>query len=187
MPTTLETTATQTPDITVTTAGQGRGSGQAFATAFQFLRSHSDGRYSDRTLMTVARWEQRADQIERGLLTPEAYADVFSAATPVTYDEDTEVKQGGTLATAVCLPSSDGMSVRVVLATTHNARRQGLASTLLDRIHARYVNPYFYVGNANIAGQQFLLSKGLMPQRMNASGAILFARSVIYDDELVAR
>lgn len=186
MPSTLETAPSPTPNIDVIHAGQ-PGSAQAFAAAFQFLRTHSDGRYSDRTLMTVGRWETRAAEVERGTFTPETLPDIYTASTTVTYDEDTEVKQGGTLATAVCLPTGDGSTVRTVVATTPSARRQGLASRLVERIHMRWVNPHFWVGNGNRDGQRFLLSCGLLPQRMNGSGAILFARTTPSDDELVAR
>lgn len=174
-----------TPTHEVIYAGRA-GSPQAFAAAFQFLRSHSDGRYSDRTLMSVARWEGRCVDIVSGARPhPESIPTVHTISTTVSYDEETEVKRGGNLATAVALPSDGGF--RIVMSVADSARRSGHGRELVTQLHRHYVNPLFWVGNSNVAGQCFLLHCGLYPQRMNGSGAVLFARSAPADEELVAR
>lgn len=180
----MPTATLDTPTLTVTPAGD-HGSPQAFAAAFQFLRSHSDGRYSDRTLMTVGRWEARSYSILDGRPAPDRVPAVLTLSTEVSYDEETEVKRGGTLACAVTLPSDGGF--RSVLSVASTARRQGYGTELLRRLTSMYLNPMFWVGNGNREGQSFLLSCGLHPQRMNGSGAVLYARHAPDEEELVAR
>lgn len=171
--------------LTRTYAGEA-GSPQAFASAFDFLQRHAQGRYSDRTLMSVSRWSFTSAEIleGRGQPSPGSRAAAYSIAKEVTYDEDTEVKHGGTVAMAVALPAEWG--AKVVIATAPNCRRQGFGTRILAHITAYTPYAHAWVGNGNIAGMQFLLNCGMRPLSMNRRQAVLFGVEDMPDEEGVA-
>lgn len=167
--------------------GQGDyGSPQAFTSAFEFLQRHGESRYSDRTLMSINRLAASSAAILDGSAP---YADrparVFICGSEVTYDEETEVKRGGTLAVAVCLPVEQGF--KVVMATAPEARRQRLATSLMDMVRRGTRGSTCWVGQNNIEGQQFLLSVGMFPLAMNNRNAVLYGWRQLEEDEGVAR
>lgn len=171
--------------LTRTMAGES-GSPQAFASAFDFLQRHAQGRYSDRTLMSVSRWSfTSAEMVEGRRQSPDRIAaSVHSIGKEVTYDEETEVKHGGTVAMAVCLPSEYG--AKVVIATAPDCRRQGYGRRILQRIQSTVPYAHAWVGNTNIAGMQFLLDAGMRPLSMNRRQAVLFGLEDMPDEEGVA-
>lgn len=162
------------------------GAAQAFASAFDFLQRNADGRYSDRTLMTVNRLATRSEDVRNGEMA-ERYPTpgVCSLAVAIEYDEETEVKRGGLRAVAVALPAEWGS--RLVIATARDVRGNGHARQLVDDMRCNYSNLHAWVGNTNIVGQQFLLSLGAFPVAMNSNRAIMFSWTYPDEDEGVAR
>lgn len=179
---------TLTTPVTLTRTIEGMpGSPQAFAAAFDFLRVSADGRYSDRTLMTISRLVNRCEDILNGL-EPERLgnsASVLSLTSAVHYDEDTEVKRGGTQSMAVVLPAQWGS--RLVLATTPDARRRGHAERLVREASQFHADLHTWVGHRNVNGQMFLLSLDMRPVAMNSTRALMYSWSTPDDDDGVAR
>lgn len=164
--------------------------GMASATnlAFSFLRGNAEGRYSDRTLMTINRMADRATAYQRD---PAAtYLDgilpmAFIIDKEASYDEDTEVKHGGAIAVAVTLPSESGS--RIVLAVNRNRRREGWGRKLMTLVVDYVSNPISWVGTGNVVGQHFLLEAGMRPRAMNSNGtSMLYSFGSIPESEGVA-
>lgn len=183
----LSGSTTQDDGVTLRRSLAGEpGSPQAFLAAFDFLQRNAEGRYSDRTLMTISRWSARSENIYAGTSDFDGPAPwVFAAAKEVTYDEDTEVKSGGTVALAVLLPAEWG--AKLVMAVHPDARRQGHGRRLM--MHARdYLSGiHAWVGNSNVVGQQFLLSTGMVPTSMNGRGSLLYSFGDMPEGDGVAR
>lgn len=162
------------------------GSPQAFLAAFDFLQRNAEGRYSDRTLMAISRWSSRSEDMLLDGVTPNGPMPwVFSLGKEVTYDEETEVKSGGTVALAVTLPAEWG--AKFVMAVHPDARRHGYGSRLINHAQDYVSGLHSWVGNTNIAGQQFLLSIGMTPTSMNGRGALLYSYGDIPESDGVAR
>lgn len=172
-------------NLSRTFAGES-GSPQAFQAAFDFLQRNANGRYSDRSLMAISRWGfYSSEMLDGERRSPSPTPCVFSLSREVTYDEDTEVKTGGTVAMAVTLPGGESGS-KLIIATAPDARRRGYASRLLT---AAQVIPYLHawVGQMNIVGQQFLLATGMHPIAMNRRQALMYAYDEMPEDEGVAQ
>jgi GNAT superfamily N-acetyltransferase len=146
---------------------------------------HAEGRYSDRTLMAISRWSQRSHDHILDDRYPENPARMFSISREVGYDEDTEVKSGGTIALAVTLPNEQGTN-KLVMAVSRDARREGYGRRLLERVSDYAHGVHAWVGNRNVCGQQFLLNVGMFPVSMNARQAVLYAFANLPEDEGVA-
>lgn len=162
------------------------GSPQALHAAFDFLQRNAEGRYSDRTLMAISRWSGRAESIVSGGVDSDGPLPwVFSLSKEVAYDEDTEVKSGGTVALAVTLPAEWG--AKLVMAVHPDGRRQGYGTRLMYHVKDYVSGVHAWVGNTNIVGQQFLLSIGMSPSSMNGRGALLYSFGDIPESDGVAR
>lgn len=187
-------TATRTVDlddglhITHLMAGQ-PGSPQAFQSAFDFLQRNAEGRYSDRSLMSVGRWSFRSTELlsqeDRPEVFPSPRPFVFSINREVSYDEETEVKLGGTAAVAVTLPAEWGS--KLVMAVHPDMRRTGQGRRLLNYAADYISGLHAWVGNSNVVGQQFLLALGLIPVSMNSRRSMLFSYGDVPEDDGVAR
>lgn len=170
--------------LTHTYAGE-RGSPQAFQAAFDFLQRNANGRYSDRTLMAISRWSFVSAELVEGTRQLDGPAPaVVSLSREVTYDEETEVKTGGTAALAVTLPSGEGS--KLIIATAPEARRNGYGSLLVREL--RYF-PFIHawVGATNTVGQQFLLANAMHPLAMNRRQAVMYGYDEMPDEDGVAR
>src|SRR5690348_15239089 len=71
-------------------------------TAFTFFRRHADRRYSSQSLMRLL---QMADMMDDEALRASDRPEMAVYSLPPSYDEETEVKTGGTLGCAVRLPN----------------------------------------------------------------------------------
>lgn len=135
----------------------------AMRTAFEFINKNSEGRYSDRTLMSISRWEKRlagktsderialftedADNTGAGMfLAPK----VIIAEKEFCYDEDTETKTGGVLGMLVMLPHSDDESYRAVLSVADGVRRRNIGKALANATQVMNTMPvHFFAGAGN--------------------------------------
>lgn len=163
------------------------GSPAAFMAAFDFFQRHANGRYSDRTLMALSRWSQFSTELVEGRprRTGEGIIPaVFSLAKEVTYDEDTEVKSGGTVGMAVTLPAEVG--AKLVLAVAPDMRRNGYGRALLEEAGGTVHHLHTWVSSMNRAAMQFLLSASMRPIAMNRRSAVMFAWDEMPDDSGVA-
>lgn len=144
--------------------------GSSLRMAFEFLRAHADGRYTDRTLMRVMRAQ---DNLLGGFTPPAASMPTITlAVSPFEYDEDTECKKGGTLGVAVTWESEGNKSL---LAVHRNTRRKGIGRALNVVVNGILRNPSYWVGRQNDDGQHFLLGLGMVPTAINGSGAVRYA------------
>lgn len=142
--------------------------GSALRSAFEFLRAHADGRYTDRTLMRVMRAQ---DNLLAGL-PPASMPTITLASSPFEYDEETECKKGGTLGVLVSWESEGNKSL---LAVHRNARRKGIGQAL-NIVGVNILgNLSYWVGRQNSEGQHFLLGLGMVVTGINGSGAVRYA------------
>jgi hypothetical protein len=106
---------------------------QALRAAPEFFRRQAEGRYSDTTIMNLSRtW----DLFNENQSAPELPT-VFIAEVPFSYDEETEVKRGGTVGMLVIFADKS------LLAVARTARRRGVANDDLEpgrllRVHQPY-------------------------------------------------
>jgi hypothetical protein len=138
---------------------------------FEFLRTHANGRYSDRTLMSIMR---AADRVQDDMAM--AYEPVIlTLSEPFSFDEETEVKRGGTAATAVVIPVGDE-GTRTCIAVAQNVRRRRYG-TLLAKAVVDLVDRHtsFWTGNRAREALLFGLNLGLVPESMNTSGSVELA------------
>lgn len=138
--------------------------------AFQFIRRNSANRYSNNSLMRLATAADETRDDRKPVITV--------ATSPMSFDEETEVKSGGTSGMLVTFP--DG---RALLAVAVSQRRQGIA-TRLFRHNSNWttITPHFWVHSTNAPAQQFLLSMGLAPTALNGSGAVRYGYAGIGDE-----
>lgn len=169
-----------TPTLTVAYAGETEATA-AFRRAFEFFQRHGEGRYSDRTLMSINRWAQRSEELRSSSPFTIPPADegrlpgVHMLASESSYDEVTEVKAGGVCAVAVTLPAGEGDGSRLVLAVAPESRRKGFGATLFrSAISYEGRSLHSWVGQGNVDGIKFLLDMGMFPQEMNRNNAICF-------------
>lgn len=139
--------------------------------AFNFFRLNADRRYSARSLMSL---QNAADAMDSAMAERRLVATpiVVKAYVPFEYDEDTEVKKGGTLAMGVLFPNENG---RVMLAVAEPARRQHLGRTVMQALRDHDYHAKAWVHRENTTAQMFLLSVGFMPVTFNSQGAIQYA------------
>lgn len=150
--------------------------------AFSFLRRHGNGRYSAGSLMKLLTAADRLDEATAGGFNVLA-SDVPMVATatvPYEYDEETEVKKGGTLACAIVLP--DG---RMMMAVNTNARRQKLGLALFHFVTGTgYVhgNPVVWIHQGNRDSAHFALAAGMQPREVNSRGAVAWSVDYIREE-----
>lgn len=154
------------------------GYGQHLRASFQFFRRHAQNRYSASTLMRLANaageFDDRTRQgTEDSPRTSSLLPVLTVASRPLSYDEDTEIKNGGTVGMMVTWP--DG---KALFAVVSGSRRQGIGRRIFAH-NSRYanVNPYFWVNTSNVPAQQFLLAMGLTPTGLNGNGAVRYGYS----------
>lgn len=140
--------------------------------AFSFIRQHGDGRYSSATTMRILSAAEQVEQSAAGARM-DHLPTLMTVESPMSYDEETEVKSGGLSALAVCWPHNDGKTVVAV----HRAHRRKKHGTLVVRaLQDTGVGPLaFWVAASNATAQHFLLDLGFMPTSLNGSGAVRYS------------
>jgi len=154
---------------------------------FSFMSANANGRYSDRTMMTLRRaadrWRDttiavRSTYIYEELASNPYMPYLFIAESPYSWDEETEIKRGGILGALVCLPNDEG-EYRGILAVAEASRRQGIGKSLLQRQQAwtGVLSMYAHQNNAN--AMRLAASVGMAPIQVNSStGAVQYGRAV---------
>lgn len=150
------------------------------ARLFPFMRSNANGAYSDVTMMRCVRAAE--DFQNRALFNDHQRSErlpllcVFTM--PYSYDELTEVKKGGTLGMVASWRD------KAIIAVHESCRRMNVGTTLYSNVvNALGHYPPMWAGRNNFAGQHFLLTQGLTPSAMNASGAIRYSRGEVLVDD----
>lgn len=152
--------------------------GQHITAAFRFFRNNHSGKYTDTTLMRLDRaaavYNARTGYDQSYL--QEHLPLLATAVLPFEYDEETEVKKGGTVGMMATWKD------KAILAVGVGYRRMNVGRTMFtSTINSTGVYPAMWVARTNHEGQHFLLSQGLSPSAMNGNGAIRFDRGS-YDD-----
>lgn len=154
------------------------GYGQHLRNSFQFFRRNANNRYSASTLMRLANaageFDDRTRQgTEASPRTSSLLPVLTVASRPLSYDEDTEVKSGGTVGMMVTWP--DG---KALFAVTAGSRRQGIGRRIFSHnSNWSGVTPYFWLSSTNFPAQQFLLAMQLTPTALNGNGAVRYGYS----------
>lgn len=151
--------------------------------AFTFFRRNADGRYSDRTIMQIGRTVDilndisRRPELERNLTLPQ----LVIADSEFSYDEETEVKQGGMFGV---LLNFDGQ--KAIIAVHKDHRRKGLGTLMMAKLRRSAMMNPMWVHRTNSGGQAFLLSNGYTPTAINFGGSMRFeyGDSVVEDGDL---
>lgn len=147
---------------------------QALRAAPEFFRRQAEWRYSDTTIMNLSRtW----DLFNENQSAPELPI-IFIAEVPFSYDEETEVKRGGTVGMLVIFADKS------LLAVARTARRRGVANTIWDQAdYYGFLNRMaFWIGRQNTVGHVFCLTHGLFPTAMNGQGAVRYSRMETSDE-----
>lgn len=148
----------------------------ALRRAFDFLRTQGNRKYTDRSLMSLAR---AADRIDGGIARQYEPVPVLLTA-PYSYDELTEIKSGGTIACMVFVPvdSDSRDAAKFMLAVRNNNRRKGIAAGLIEGM--RYVvigSVCTYVHQNNTPGVALLATAGMTPAAIDQFGVLRFQTS----------
>lgn len=130
--------------------------------AFQFLRTHADGRYTATSLINLLNASEGASGDRPTLHVLEA---------PSSYDEETEVKTGGMVGVAVKYTNG-----KTLLAVRAEHRRLRHGSLLLDAAARRGMAPNLWVHRENLGAIRFLAAADYSPQSMNSQGALNFGQ-----------
>lgn len=142
-------------------------------TAFDFFRRNAEGKYSDNTLMNLTR---AYDSIQYG--GDRSHLPFIALAeAPYEYDEETEVKRGGTLGMMVVWPD------KAILAVNRGGRRKGIGGTLFNRVRYTVGDFSMWIGKTNQTGHMFCLSQGMFPSAMNGQGAVRYMTGEESTDE----
>lgn len=146
---------------------------------FPFMRANANGAYSDITIMRCVRAAEDFQNLrhlnDQQRLEKLPWIGVF--VMPYSYDELTEIKNGGTVGMVAAWPD------KAIIAVHESCRRKNVGTALYNHIVSATGNyPVMWAGRQNIAGQHFLLSQGLTPSAMNAQGAIRYSRGETQDD-----
>jgi GNAT superfamily N-acetyltransferase len=172
----------ESAEVRLLNQGDGDQYGLALRQAFSFFRRHADGRYSNNTIMRILtaadRWDERVANDERTY--DNRLPNLAICVIPTTYDENTEVKNGGMVGVLV---SWEDDSKRAIMAVHKNYRRKSIGTSLFIRMRYSVLNANWWVGRHNQTGQQFLLSIGLFPTAFNTSGAIRYSAAHSDGDE----
>lgn len=140
--------------------------------AFNFISRCDNGRYSSRSKMKIQNAAIRAEAEQSPYdLDLDYYPIVMTLSKTPSFDEDTEVKTGGTAGVAVVWASDNG---RFLLATAPLCREKGVAATLLDEIQRHVPQAMTWVGQTNSEAQRVLLRRGFVPSALNSSGAVCY-------------
>lgn len=146
--------------------------GQHLRQAFAFFRVHADRRYSASSLLKLLQEADRIDNARNQGIVATDLPYTLSVNLPYEYDEETEVKSGGTLAMAVIFPGG-----RTMLAVNGGMRRNKLGASCVGFIDAYFgMDTQLWIHQQNIPGQQFALSRQMLPREVNRTGAVLYAR-----------
>lgn len=141
--------------------------------AFDFFRRNAEGKYSDNTLVNLTR---NHDSLQYGG-DRNHLPFIALAEAPYEYDEETEVKRGGTLGMMVVWPE------KTILAVNRGARRLAIGATLFHRVRYTIGDFSMWVGKTNQAGHMFCLSQGMFPSAMNGQGAVRYMTGEESTDE----
>lgn len=146
--------------------------GSNLSMLYRFFRSHSDGRYSSRTMNKLSSlpldWEEARSR--GGNVDFSQFPMLVVASKPYTFDQETETKSGGQLGVAVAWENGT-----TIIAVHRDGRRTHIGSGLIERMSS-YHNPVMWVGRRNVPGQMFALKSGLFVTAMNADGALRMAQ-----------
>lgn len=140
----------------------------ALRLAFEFFRNNMEGRYSDRTLMTLQRAADRADSNQQMAGDPV----VIQVSSPYSFDEETETKRGGVLGMAAVM-AAESECTKTCLAVVPSARRHGIGRTLAH-IAIDHIDKYtsFWTGPQARGALLFGLAIGLIPRSMTEAGSV---------------
>lgn len=157
----------------------------ALEKVFSFMSSSANGRYSDRTMMTIRRtadrWRDttssdRARYINDELGSNPYLPYIFIVESPYSWDEETEIKRGGILGAMICLPNDEG-EFRGVLAVAENVRQQGIGKALLERQQGWTGVINLYAHQSNMNAMRLAASVGMAAIQVNSStGAVQYGR-----------
>lgn len=155
----------------------------ALEKVFSFMSLNANGRYSDRTMMSIRRsadrWKDtnvsaRFDYIREGHGSNLPY--MFFVESPFSWDEETEIKRGGILGAVICLPNDEG-EYRGIISVAEHSRNKGLGRALLTCQQNWFgtINWYAHQGNTN--AMRLAASVGLGPIQVNSStNTVQYAR-----------
>jgi hypothetical protein len=98
---------------------------------------------------------------------------IVEAETPVRYDPDTEVKEGGIVGAAALLPSGE-----ILVCVNDESLRNGVGTRLLEEVErgSTTVEPFLDMGVHNVEGQHFALTAGYRPSGINVEGRVIYTR-----------
>lgn len=150
--------------------------GSNLSLLYRFFRSHSDGRYSARTMNKLSSLPIDWEETRNGRGSVADFPTILMAGKQFTFDDETETKTGGKVGVAVVWPNGT-----TVIAVHREGRRTHIGSALIERVQS-YNHPVMWVGRQNIAGQMFSLKSGLFVTAMNANGALRMANTAMDED-----
>jgi hypothetical protein len=147
----------------------------ALNTAFEFLSRNHDGRYRDRTLMSIRRWafsvaetDVHARTYGSSTFHDRKYPSILVLEAPFSYDEDTEAKSGGIIGLTVCVDDGDG-DWRGILAVSKHMRNKKAASALVQGFNAVSSSSMsYYAHSHNFLAARTAASLGYAPVAINA-------------------
>jgi hypothetical protein len=156
----------------------------ALSTAFEFVSRNHDGRYRDRTVMSLRRWALSmagTDIItrtsERSATHDRKFPILIAAESPFSYDENTETKNGGLAGMLIAVHDGDD-DWRGLLVTSKRMRQQKIASCLVSGFsYIAGVELSYYAHSQNFVAARTAASLEYIPVAINSqTGVIQYRR-----------
>lgn len=153
----------------------------ALKTAFDFVSRNHNGRYRDRTLMTIRRWAERVQSTTPTGRLSEMYSDpdrrfpiILIAEIPFSYDEDSESKNGGVVGINLGIDDGDG-GYRGVLCTSKNYRQRNIASALVASMGNVSAPGHidYYANNKNFNAARLAAKLSYTPISINSESGVV--------------
>jgi len=144
----------------------------ALEQAFPFVSAHANGRYTDRTIMTIRRMADRYRSFDFNAEDASYHPFALVVESPHGWDPETEIKHGGIHAMLVGLPNDEG-EYRGILVVAEHSRRRAIGKTLLQGARHITHSISFYASNTNMPAMRTAASGGFGAVQVNSSTGVV--------------
>lgn len=153
----------------------------ALKTAFDFISRNHNGRYRDRTMMTIRRWSERVQSTTPASRLAEYHNDpdrrfpiAMIAEVPFSYDENSESKNGGVVGINLGIDDGDG-GYRGILCTSKKFRQKNIGTVLVSSMGNVSTPGHidYYAHNQNFNAARLAAKLSYTPISINSESGVV--------------